>query len=56
MEGDIAQPQKTKQKSLVLAQPPGEALPHVTNFLHLLPREGKSFPSSENDPSLVALL
>lgn len=56
MEGDIAPPQKSEQTSSVLAHPSGEALHHVRNLLHLLPREEKSSPSSENNPNSVALL
>lgn len=52
---DVAPPQKTEQIS-VLAQPSGEALLHTTNLLCLLPREGKSSPSSGNDFNSVTLL
>lgn len=56
IEGDIAPPQKTEQKRSVLAQPSGEVLPHITNLLHHLSREGKPSPSSGNYPTSVALL
>lgn len=55
-DGTLLHRRRQEQKISVLAQPSGEALLHTTNLLCLLPRDGKSSPSSGNYFNSVTLL